>query len=112
MESYVERPPLPGLARVVRTVWIQRTGEAAYVQRHLSTGGVEIHFSEARGDMRAMRQMSADIVCRPRGARALMRIRHFRITAAGGRAPLATLELDQFGAGCRNAQLLGTEVDD
>src|SRR5580693_8681984 len=44
MESYVERPPLPGLAGVVRTVWIQRTGEAAYVQRHLPTGGVEMHF--------------------------------------------------------------------
>ena len=44
MESYVERPPLPGLAGVVRTVWIQRTGEAAYMQRHLPTGGVEIHF--------------------------------------------------------------------
>src|SRR5580698_3243306 len=44
MESYVERPPLPGLAGVVRTVWIQRTGETAYAQRHLPTGGVEIHF--------------------------------------------------------------------
>jgi len=44
MESYVERPPLPGLAGVVRTVWIQRTSDAAYVQRHLPTGGVEIHF--------------------------------------------------------------------
>ena len=44
MESYVERPPLPGLAGVVRTVWIQRTGEAAYVQRHLPTGGIEVHF--------------------------------------------------------------------
>ncbi|WP_129669349.1 DUF6597 domain-containing transcriptional factor [Phytoactinopolyspora endophytica] len=44
VESYVERPPLPGLAGVVRTVWIQRTGEAPYVQRHLPTGGVEIHF--------------------------------------------------------------------
>ena len=44
MGSYVEHPPLPGLAGVVRTVWIQRTGEAAYVQRHLPTGGVEIHF--------------------------------------------------------------------
>jgi AraC-like DNA-binding protein len=44
VESYVERPPLPGLARVVRTVWIQRTGAAAYVQRHLPTGGVEMHF--------------------------------------------------------------------
>ncbi len=44
MESYVERSPSPGLAGVVRTVWIQRTGEAAYLQRHLPTGGVEIHF--------------------------------------------------------------------
>lgn len=44
MESYVERPPVPALAGVVRTVWIQRTGAAAYVQRHLPTGGVEIHF--------------------------------------------------------------------
>jgi AraC-like DNA-binding protein len=44
MESYVERPPLPELAGVVRTVWIQRTGAATYVQRHLPTGGVELHF--------------------------------------------------------------------
>ncbi|WP_202806733.1 helix-turn-helix domain-containing protein [Kribbella catacumbae] len=44
MESYVERPPVRELAGVVRTVWIQRTGAAAYVQRHLPTGGVEIHF--------------------------------------------------------------------
>jgi AraC-like DNA-binding protein len=43
MESYVERPPLPALAGVVRTVWIQRTGESVYVQRHLPTGGVEVH---------------------------------------------------------------------
>lgn len=44
MDSYTERPPLPGLAGVVRTVWIQRTGAAVYEQRHLPTGGVEIHF--------------------------------------------------------------------
>ncbi len=44
VESYVERAPLPELAAVVRTVWIQRTGAVAYVQRHLPTGGVEIHF--------------------------------------------------------------------
>jgi AraC-like DNA-binding protein len=44
MESYVERPPLPELAGVVRTVWIHCTGAAAYMQRHLPTGGVEIHF--------------------------------------------------------------------
>jgi len=44
MESYVERAPLPELAGVVRTVWIQHTGSDAYAQRHLPTGGVEIHF--------------------------------------------------------------------
>jgi AraC-like DNA-binding protein len=44
VESYVEHPPLPELATVVRTVWIQRTGGTAYEQRHLPTGGVEIHF--------------------------------------------------------------------
>lgn len=44
MQSYVERPPVPGLAGAVRTVWIQRTGAAPYPQRHLPTGGVEIHF--------------------------------------------------------------------
>ncbi|WP_328322664.1 helix-turn-helix domain-containing protein [Kribbella sp. NBC_00382] len=44
MESYVEHPPLPELATMVRTVWIQRTGDTAYEQRHLPTGGVEIHF--------------------------------------------------------------------
>ncbi|MFD9894042.1 helix-turn-helix domain-containing protein [Amycolatopsis sp. NPDC059027] len=44
VESYVERSPVPELAGMIRTVWIQRTGAAAYVQRHLPTGGVEIHF--------------------------------------------------------------------
>jgi AraC-like DNA-binding protein len=44
MESYVEHAPLPELAGAVRTVWVQRTGSEAYVQRHLPTGGVEIHF--------------------------------------------------------------------
>ncbi|WIX87287.1 helix-turn-helix domain-containing protein [Amycolatopsis sp. DG1A-15b] len=41
---YVERLPVPALAGVVRTVWVQRTGDAPYVQRHLPTGGVELHF--------------------------------------------------------------------
>src|SRR4051794_9621575 len=44
MESYVERAPRPELAGTVRTVWVQRTGAAAYAQRHLPTGGVEIHW--------------------------------------------------------------------
>jgi AraC-like DNA-binding protein len=44
MESYVERAPLRELTGVVRTVWMQRTGSEAYVQRHLPTGGVELHF--------------------------------------------------------------------
>jgi AraC-like DNA-binding protein len=43
-ESYVERAPVAALAALVRTVWIQRTGTEAYVQRHLPTGGVELHF--------------------------------------------------------------------
>jgi AraC-like DNA-binding protein len=42
--SYVEQLPVPGLAGVVRTVWIQRTGATDHVHRHLPTGGVEMHF--------------------------------------------------------------------
>jgi AraC-like DNA-binding protein len=44
MESYVECAPWRDLAAVVRTLWIHSTGSEAYVQRHLPTGGVEIHF--------------------------------------------------------------------
>lgn len=43
MESYVERSPRPALAGVVRTAWVQRMGEAPYMQRNLPKGGVEIH---------------------------------------------------------------------
>jgi len=43
VESYDEYVPVPQLAGVVRTVWIQRTGAAVYAQRHLPTGGIEIH---------------------------------------------------------------------
>ena len=43
-ESYVELRPRPRLADVVRTVWIQQTGERPYVQHHLPTGGMELHF--------------------------------------------------------------------
>jgi AraC-like DNA-binding protein len=43
-ESYRERLPVPGLAGVVRTVWIQSTGPTDHVHRHLPSGGVEIHF--------------------------------------------------------------------
>jgi len=42
-ESYLERAPVAALAPVVRSVWIQRTGSAPYTQRHLPTGGVELH---------------------------------------------------------------------
>jgi AraC-like DNA-binding protein len=42
-ESYVERPPLPALADLVRTVWIQHIGPRPYAQRNLPTGGVELH---------------------------------------------------------------------
>ncbi|WP_314146719.1 AraC family transcriptional regulator [uncultured Leifsonia sp.] len=41
-EMYVERRPSPALARVVRTIWMQRTGDGVYLQRHLPTGGVEL----------------------------------------------------------------------
>ncbi|WP_326833963.1 DUF6597 domain-containing transcriptional factor [Amycolatopsis rhabdoformis] len=44
MTSYVEGSPVSQLAGVVRTVWVQRTGAEPYVQRHLPTGGVELHF--------------------------------------------------------------------
>ncbi|MCR6485413.1 AraC family transcriptional regulator [Amycolatopsis sp. OK19-0408] len=44
MTEYVERLPVPRLAPFVRTVWLQRTGDEPYVQRHLPTGGVELHF--------------------------------------------------------------------
>ena len=42
-DSYVERRPSPALARLVRTIWVHRTGDAVYLQRHLPTGGVELH---------------------------------------------------------------------
>lgn len=42
-QSYVERIPLRSLATRVRTVWVQHTGAEPYVQRHLPTGGVELH---------------------------------------------------------------------
>lgn len=41
--SYVEHAPLSAVAHVLRTVWIQSTGDSAYVQRHLPTGGIAIH---------------------------------------------------------------------
>lgn len=42
--SYVERFPIPALAGSVRTVWVQSVGDVPYVQRHLPTGGVEVHW--------------------------------------------------------------------
>lgn len=43
-DSYVELAPRPALAHLVRTVWIQQTGDRPYVQHHLPTGGMELHF--------------------------------------------------------------------
>ncbi|HEY3556156.1 MAG TPA: DUF6597 domain-containing transcriptional factor [Kribbella sp.] len=43
-ESSVERLPVRGLAGVIRTVWIQRTGAEEHVHRHLPSGGAEILF--------------------------------------------------------------------
>jgi AraC-like DNA-binding protein len=42
-QSYVEQAPVPALGGAVRVVWIQRIGAEPYVQRHLPTGGVELH---------------------------------------------------------------------
>ncbi|MFF0342591.1 DUF6597 domain-containing transcriptional factor [Kribbella sp. NPDC004875] len=42
-QTYDESPPVPALAGLVRTVWIQRTGTQPYPQRDLPTGGVELH---------------------------------------------------------------------
>ncbi|HZX03659.1 DUF6597 domain-containing transcriptional factor [Kribbella sp.] len=42
-QTYDESAPVPALAGLVRTVWIQRTGDSPYPQRDLPTGGVELH---------------------------------------------------------------------
>ena len=42
-QTYVERLPAAPLAARLRTVWVQHTGSAPYVQRYLPTGGVELH---------------------------------------------------------------------
>lgn len=43
-QSYIEQPPVAELTGIVRTVWIQRIGATPYLQRHMPTGGVELHF--------------------------------------------------------------------
>ena len=43
-QGYVERLPVARLGDLVRTVWVQRIGASPYQQRHLPTGGVELHF--------------------------------------------------------------------
>lgn len=44
-QTYLERPPAPRLAGLVATTWVQRIppGSPVYPQRHLPTGGVELH---------------------------------------------------------------------
>jgi len=42
-QSYAERLPIGALRDLARTVWVQRVGVAPYRQRHLPTGGVELH---------------------------------------------------------------------
>lgn len=41
---YDERPPLPSLTGLIRTVWVQRTGSRPALQRHLPTGGMELRW--------------------------------------------------------------------
>lgn len=42
-QTYSEREPVAALRDAVRTVWAQQIEEAPHVQRHLPTGGVELH---------------------------------------------------------------------
>jgi len=42
---YVERAPLAGLADAVSSAWIQRAGDAPYVQRNVPSGAVELRCS-------------------------------------------------------------------
>jgi AraC-like DNA-binding protein len=43
-QSYIERPPVPGLAGLVSSVWIQQVSSDAdpYTQRNIPNGGVEL----------------------------------------------------------------------
>jgi len=49
IDTYRERTPSPALAGAVRTIWIQGTGDAVTLHRHLPTGGVELHVVPGRG---------------------------------------------------------------
>jgi len=40
--SFVERAPMPALARFASSVWVQRVGDAAVAQRHVPHGGAEV----------------------------------------------------------------------
>lgn len=42
-DTYRERVPSAALAGAVRTIWVQSVGDRPAVQRHLPTGGVEMH---------------------------------------------------------------------
>lgn len=44
VRTYVERLPLPALTPLVQTVWVHRTDDLPYPQRHLPTGGVALHW--------------------------------------------------------------------
>ena len=90
MEFYTERLPIPDLARVVRTVWIQGTGEAPYLQRHLPTGGVEIHWPIG-GEPRLLGPLTG-----PRLEAVPARSTIIGVRLRPGAAPLATTALDDL----------------
>ena len=48
-DTYREQAPSAALAGAVRTIWVQRTGDAPTVHRHLPTGGAELHVVLDRG---------------------------------------------------------------
>lgn len=105
-ESYVERAPRAELAGVVRTVWIQRTGETAYVQRHLPTGGVEIHFPIGGGPQFLGPLTGPDVELIP-PRRTLVGVRFHPGTAP----PMPTVLDDLVDQRLRLEELWGAQVD-
>jgi AraC-like DNA-binding protein len=105
VEFYFERLPIPELADVVRTVWIQTTGEVSYLQRHLPTGGVEIHWPVG-GPPRLLGPLTG-----PRLEVVPARSTILGVRFRPGAAPLAATALDDLvDQGVALGDLWGTSV--
>jgi AraC-like DNA-binding protein len=100
-ESYVERPPMPHLSPVVRTVWIQTTGETPYLQRHVPTGGVELHWPIGR-EPRLLGPLTGAVVEVIPAHTTLIGVRFWP-----GRNPLVPMALDELLDGHIDVRDLG-----